>query len=172
MRAISVLALVAAIGATGCFETDNQPTGHVYGVKPNAGLEFAGTEWGYGVTADGTGGWVLSMLGDPTGNFSDRFTGTVYTTVGTIGQLATCETCQAAGVTAASSTQADFDVIVSGTGQAGFSFVRTGGASTDPVVFDLTVNGFHSGSWAIYFVNTDTNQVSTAPENPIQLVSP
>lgn len=146
-------------------------TVNTYGVKPGGGLSFEGVEWGFGVTADGTGAWTISMVGN--GDLGeDRFTGSVYVTKGTVGGTSACATCQASGVTTTSSTQIDFDVLISNAGLAGFNFTHNRTSSADPIYLDAYINAGRVGTWRIYFVSSDTNQVVTAPENPVALVSP
>ena len=142
-----------------------------YGVKPGAGLSFEGAEWGYAVTADGTGGWTLSFVGNPDLS-QNRFFGTAYVGTGTVGSVQACQTCQAAGTSSVSATRIDFDATLSGAALAGFTFVHDRNSASDPIYLDLYVDGYQSGVWKIYFVSTDTNSVGTSPENPVALVSP
>lgn len=143
-----------------------------YGVQPNAGLSFDDqTSWGFGVTANGGGGWTVSMLGNPDFG-ANQFFGSVYVGTGTIGSLGPCQTCQATGTAAVSAKQVDFNATISGAGLGGFSFVHEGATTADPIYVDAFIDGFQTGAWKIYFVSSDTGTVVTAPENPIALVSP
>ena len=143
-----------------------------YGVQPGTGLSFEGDDWGYVVTADGFGGFSLAMLGDPRyPTLQDRFFGSVYVGSSTVSDLGACGGCTAVTPTAVSATRLDFDALVLGVDQAGFTFKHNGGGG-QPVYLDLYVDGSHFGGWKIHFVSSDTGQVAYAPENPLAVISP
>ena len=181
MRFVSFLVCSLAF-ASGCLVVDNSGNGlrtppapstftTQYGVEPGVGLSFEGDEWGYAVTADGGGGWTVSFVGNPDLG-SNRFFGSVYVGTNTIGSIAACETCQAAGTSAISSTRIDFDATLSGAALAGFTFVHNSASTSEPIYLDLFVDGYQTGTWKTYFVSSDTQQVAASPENPVALVSP
>lgn len=140
----------------------------VYGVAPGAGISF---DSGYGVTANGQGGWSVTMAGFPDSATGDRFSGSVYVNVGSISSVATCATCDASGIVGQTGGYIDFDAIITAGGLAGFEFVHLGATTADPIYLDARVNGFRSSA-DIFFASTDTGTIAVAGDNPVGFVSP
>lgn len=185
MRALGLAFVCTALAtvASGCGDPVNATPGSrtppdpssfatAYGVEPGTTL-FASSEWGYAVTADGFGGFTLAMLGDTRyPNLEDRFFGSVYVdSTTTIANLGSCSGCQSPGATQVNAQRLDFDLFLLGAAQTDFTFKNAAGGGAR-VYMDLYVGGAHSGSWNIYFVNSDTGEKQPSTENPVAFTSP
>ncbi len=137
--------------------TASYPQVNVY---PGLSTSIPAGDIGYLVTANGQGGYRLAWT--DTLNSPACFSGiiTVQGTVSQVSGLSGQETLQQSGANQlrfASAPGANVD---------GIDFV----ASTDPAYFDLFLDG--SLSVNIYYTDTATQQVTTAPANPVAFTSP
>jgi hypothetical protein len=119
---------------------------------------------GYLVTSNGQGGYRLAWI--DTAGSAAQFDGTISID-GTFDPNGTTKLSGNEGVTFTAVNRIDFSGIPGATLE-GVDFVAQ---TRDPVYFDITVDGSHSG-FGIYFTGATTELVQQSAYDPVAFISP
>jgi hypothetical protein len=171
MRLTTLLAVGTFALSAGCYVSSaNEPAVLLgqqamsgYHVAANANTSIPDGDIGFLVTANGQGGYALYWI-DTVGSAA-VFDGNVTTDVG-FEPNSTVKYSGTEGVTFTSTRRIDFNG-VPGASLQGMEFV----SQTDPVYFDLRVNGSRSG-FGIFFTGARTGLVQESVYDPVAFTSP